>query len=1150
MAGVGMSVVEWFATYVMEKLVDFASSRLADPHRDVFSVVDEKLKEMEGRLPRIHAAIHAAEGRPIRDPALASWMRQLKDAAFEADDLLDELDYRQLEARVQDRSKVSAFASSSLRFLKNLFVSDDELRRLKNILGDLDKISLEINQRKAELEEYNHARQQNRETSSFSTQEVVFGRDKERDLILEILLSAGDGPDYDDTKRAGSSRHLANLDVLPILGIGGVGKTTLAQLVYSDQRVAQHFELRKWVYVSDNFDVKRIAMELETNVTSDAHPFRDSSLDAQLSKLRDATANKRYLFVLDDVWDEIESSWAKLRSALTFGSKGSTILITTQSPLVAEIMGTVKPIKLELLEEDDYWRLFEHCSLGDKEIDLDLRRKLELLGQQIAKKMHGLPLAAKTVGSMLRCRLEEQYWKAIQESEWWEHDFVVDNILPSLGLSYQHLSSNYKQCFAYTSIFPKGHMFNKERLVQMWIAQGFIQEKTLRGRMTLEDIGSQIFDELTSRYFFMRTVNDRYVMHDLIRELAVCVSIDECLVLHDEHVKIPATVCHLTLRVVKMNALPELRKLQKLRTLIFYPEYDSEFLLLPRDGSKEFFKFLEGLLEDMKSLRVIDLSQDRSGINKLPDAICDLPHLRFLDVSWTKIKQLPKGFPKLYHLQVLNLKRRGTFSILPQGMNRLIKLRHLYADANTISLIHGIGKLTELQELEEFHVSNKRGRQIEELKDLRYLRRRLTIQDIQNVESKEEAVGANLDDKENLHELMLNRKPDIRSQGDKEKEILDGLQPHHNLKSLEIHHYGGMKSPSWLENNQITNLEFVYLNKCARWDTLPPLGKLPFLKNLVFKMMPSIRRIGREFFGDGDTVFPSLEKLIFDQLNEWEEWSGTDKKSVFPRLFEINIINCVKLRQIPLLPLRSMSVLKIWNCGDIGTTLPQYLLHLTSLVDLSLENYPHRVSVCLSNLTALKNLELQNCPELILLGGFQSLGNLKLLKVTKCPKLNESSQPLEEPYVEEGLRSLSYIITDESIINHVWVIVGRAQAVKSLILANCEHLKHFKPELEEWFQQLTSLQELQFVSCPDLQRLPANLETVFSIRRLIITHCPSIDSLPENGLPISLKELKIYGCRKLKDRCQKDDGPDWPKIAMIPHIVIEGEVISGAEEAA
>ncbi|URE33340.1 resistance protein [Musa troglodytarum] len=345
-----MMVGEWFARYVagkvMDKMGDKALSSTSD-NDNMLVDVRTMLKKVEDSLPRILAVIHAAEGKPIRSQVLVNWLRELKDAAYEADDVLDEFEFRELQES-QDGSKVAAFVSSALRFIKNLFVSDDELKRLKNLTAEVDEYIAK-------------GKSATRETSSFMREEVI-GRDKERDKILDMLLCLDDEPDF-GSKGVGSSSYPC-LGVLPIVGIGGVGKTALAQLIYNDERVANHFK-RKWVYVSDDFKLKRIFKELIYDSPGAVLEDNDTSA-LMLETLKDNFKDKRFLIVLDDVWDETGMTWRELRSALTFGAKGSTILLTTQSPKVAEIMGTMNPIHLEPLEEHDFGRLFELCAFESK----------------------------------------------------------------------------------------------------------------------------------------------------------------------------------------------------------------------------------------------------------------------------------------------------------------------------------------------------------------------------------------------------------------------------------------------------------------------------------------------------------------------------------------------------------------------------------------------------------------------------------------------------------------------------------------------------------------------------------------------------------------------------------------------------------------
>ncbi|XP_026661943.1 disease resistance protein RGA2-like [Phoenix dactylifera] len=1089
----GMMVGGWFASHVADKLADKVSLHLDDRY-DLRTGAKAMAEDVKARLPRIRAVIQAAEGRPIRDPTLAAWLRQLKDAAYEADDVLDELEFKELHDKLHGKSKVSDFVSPAVKLLKHFIMSDDNLKNLKNLAGNLEKIYLDINCMEEQLKDYNsQQRSVTRETSSI-IQDIVVGRDKERDMILDVLLHLADEPESSIKCGTGSSSY-PSLGVLPIVGIGGVGKTAVAQLIYNDERVARHFELRKWVYVSDNFDVKRISRELAYDSVHDRIPD-DISLNGILGKVRDATRNKRFLLVLDDVWDETGSNWRELRGVLTSGAKGSMALVTTQSPIVAEVMGTMDPIELKSLQEDDYWILFEHCAFGEKILEEERREKLQIIGRKISEKLHGLPLAGKVLGSLLNSKLDEDYWKMILESEWWEQEYVLDNILPSLALSYEHLNANLKQCFAYCSIFPRSYVFEKDRLVQMWMAQGFIQNKS-RVRMRMEDIGGQIFDELTRRYFFLPTLTDKYVMHDLIRELAVFVSLDECLVISDEKGEIPETIRHLTLRTdKKMNAIMDTCRLQNLRSILFFGDYDSE----------NFYSFLDGMLKQSKSLRLLDLSYSHLKLDKLPDAISGLSHLRYLDVSCTKIRHLPKSF-------------------------------------DTISLITGIGDLINLQELEEFRVTKKRRHEIGELKGLRNLRRRLAIKNLENVNSKEEAMEAMLKDREHLTALNLMKKLDARSLPDAEKEIFEGLQPHPSLKELTIRGYEGIEFPTWLvESNFLANLEFISLDSCVKLESLPPLGQLPFLKELHLANMPAVKRIGREFYGDTGVAFPFLEALTFKGFWKWEEWLEPDGAQFLPRLRILELRGCDKLRKVPLLFQSSLVQLSIKHCGDFGSALPGCLQSLTFLTQQQIKDYHAQLSLCLSNLSALKHLELRNCRKMKLVGGLQFLTTLESLDLRACPKIIESSEPVQLRE-EQGLRTLNRLTIDDTILlQNLWILLGSLPSLQRMHIRWCHGMTNFTREQELWFQQLTSLQDLEIYYCENVESLPTSLANFPSIRKLHIFYCPKVSSLPGNGLSTSLKELHIDGCPLLKDRCQRG-GADWPKIAHIPFIRIDTKTI-------
>ncbi|XP_038981896.1 putative disease resistance protein RGA4 [Phoenix dactylifera] len=900
MVGVEVIIAGWAASPLISKAIDMLKSYLEDNH-DLDKDMKRRLGDVQLDLPRIERAINAAEGWPIEDKPLLAWLRQVKDAAYKAEDLLDDLESK----FHQGENKVRASSSSKLQAVKRTVLTDDDLKNLKNLVNDLERINPQIKSWEQVLQQHNaNMRAAISKNRFFLTPQEVIGRTRETDRILRRLLRGEEG-----------TSSTPSFVVLPIVGIGGVGKSTLAWHIYTHERLfpedksqEDHFSWKVWLNVSKNLDIIEIANKLVLNKESPVSEIvddRDSVnaiLEDILKKFKKLTKDQKFLIVLDDVWDVDTQSWDKLKSFLACGARGSTILITTQYKRVAKIMRTMKPIKLDVLTDDDYQQLLEQCTFGgDQNLEEQTRQDLQSIGRKISI-LRGLPRAANALGNMLRPFLDSNYWETFLNSKWWEHNKILRDVLPSLGLNYQNLDASQKLCFAYCSIFPRGHKFEQNRLVHMWMAQGFIQPKTA-GKMRIEDIGRQVFAELVHRNFFQKISENEYVMHDIIRELAEYLSSDECSVINDETEQIQPGVRHVTVTTQNLVAFNDLSMVEKLRTILFFGNYETD----------AFYKVLKSILKYSKSLRVLDLSYSNSGISKLPKAISHLSHLRYLDISNTKICWLPKLFCKLYHLQVLNL-QLCDFNELPKGMNKLTNLRHLCAESKTVSLISGIGKLTYLQELKEFHVSKKKGHKIEELKDLRALRGQLLIQNLENIDSKEEAMKARLSEKRHLDALHLYF------------EIKDG-----------------------------------------------PVTRSGFI---------------------------------------------------------------------------STRILKVFSKS---------------------ENTPN-----------LKGL----------LEGL-------------------------EPYCD----------------------------IKELVI------KGYDSEMfPSWLRQLTSLQELQFSNCDNLQHLPDYLVNLSLLKKLTICDCPKVMSLPKNLLPASLKELHISGCQLLKERCQKEGGPDWPNIACVPCICIDQEIIQMLQE--
>jgi hypothetical protein len=305
--------------------------------------------------------------------------------------------------------------------------------------------------------------------------------------------------------------------VIAIVGMGGIGKTTLAQLVYNDRRMEKHFDLEVWVCVSGLFDVFMVMKTILEVVTLSNYDMKD--LNQLQIKLKETLTEKKFLLVLDDVWDKNYARWEVLSNTFKYGAQGSKVIITMHDQDVASVMFASAIHRIVELPKDDSWSLFAKYAFHSGNSDEHL--KLEALGRQIVEKCKGLPLAIKAIGALLRSKLNVDEWDKVLRSELWDLPIEETSILPSLRLSYTNLSTDLKRCFAYCSIFPKGYTFKKCKLVLLWMAEGLLPQPKNK---TMEEVGEDYFYSLVSRSLFQPSNRDEYIMHDLVNDLAKFIS--------------------------------------------------------------------------------------------------------------------------------------------------------------------------------------------------------------------------------------------------------------------------------------------------------------------------------------------------------------------------------------------------------------------------------------------------------------------------------------------------------------------------------------------------------------------------------------------------------------------------------------------------
>ena len=355
--------------------------------------------------------------------------------------------------------KVCSFLPSlsfCFRRVKNLALRHEIGHKIKTLNETLDKIAKDRVTYGFDLTKQ-HDVVEHIKTTSFVDVSNIIGRDNFRDDLLSNLLGKG-------------SQEDRKPQVISLVGMGSIGKSTLAQLAYNDPEVQAHFQVRMRVCVSEPFDQCKIAIAICQELDFES-PHNISELQSLLGKICDLIRRKKFLLVLDNVWTENSSMWEPFKFALEHGAKGSKILVTTCKYRVAKMMGSVHIINLGVLSDEDCWLMINKIVFSDD----DQHKDLEDLGKQLANKCKGLPLAAKTLGGLMRNKRSREQWKNMLDSSLWELEDFEKGLLAPLLLSYYDFPLALKHFFLYCAIFPKDFLFSKDQLVLQWMAQGYIE---------------------------------------------------------------------------------------------------------------------------------------------------------------------------------------------------------------------------------------------------------------------------------------------------------------------------------------------------------------------------------------------------------------------------------------------------------------------------------------------------------------------------------------------------------------------------------------------------------------------------------------------------------------------------------------------------
>ncbi|CAI9102184.1 OLC1v1000410C1 [Oldenlandia corymbosa var. corymbosa] len=1149
---------------LLEKAISLATDRIGS----VFGLKKE-LEALQESAATIQAVLADAEIKYDKSQLVQRWLEKVVSVAFEINHVLDELNYEILRRKVRSRNqqKVCLFFSSckhdiSFRWrigykvrdanckLKNFNLEATEIGLIRMAASLLPTASITV----AAVESA-----KSRETNSRVVPQYVVGRAKEESEIVNLLL--------------GSSNQ--NIYVLPIVGMGGIGKTTLVKSVYNNQHIESHFSKRIWIRVSENFEVTELFRAILESLKEEKVEI--SSQDAIVKEVGKDLHGQRFLLVLDDVWNENPKLWDDFFLSLVAlcTIPGSCCLLTTRLKTTANLGGSRGVYTLNKLSDEDCWSIIKQKATAGGEMPEELNKHKA----QILSRCHGLPLAANAIGGLLCLQRKEDWLSIVNDKVLKPSRDLEDDISRILKLSFDYLPSpSIKKCFAYCSVFAKDTIIERDELIELWVAEGFLQEKSESGT-TMEEMGGNYL-RILLQSSLLEVKGDRYQMHSLVHDLAMLVSKTKSSKMEKNN-----QVRHLSLnscgeeteKVLNAMSSPFIRK------IVVNSSISDEMLLK--------FKFIH----------VLNLSGGVI-IKELPRCIRKLKHLRYLNLSRSKIQELPETLCKLYNLQTLRLNGCFHLQSLPRRLNNLIGLRHLhYFDFyERLQMPPEMGRLTCLQTLKFFNVGEEKGCGIDELGHMEQLKGELHIRNLELVKGKEEARLANLFCKPNLMTLGLYwTSADRYGIENCDKHVLEGLEPHSNLQELRIDDFMGDQFPQWIGNlSLLVKLEFY---NCKRCTELPGFGHLPRLENLTIWGLESLSCIGDSFYqpyGGGRVasmsrrkLFPALKTLALIQLSHLTEWKevkpvdcdGDDVGVLFPRLESLCINACPQLRNTPT---HFPTLNKLEILGDLRFSVVQNILrssagalksfsirsmdeltcfsdlialqehnsvishnHLASLEYLEIEGCNGLINIpseTLEGCTSLTSILITNCSNLISFPvDLQRLSSLSSMLFKDCPQLFSRNGNMPGGFDHlTNLKELSVgPFSDDSVELFDWA--GLASCSSTLSKLHLYGMPQMQKALPDQLQHLTSLTYLVLASYGSLEALPDWLGNLASLETLELWDFPKLRCLPSMDAMARLTKFRVlvlYGCPILKERCNGEingsSDSEWSKISQLPNLGI------------
>ncbi|GMY32034.1 disease resistance protein RPM1-like [Fagus crenata] len=644
---------------VMENLVPLLVQEarlLKGVHRKVASIKDE--------LEIIQAFLKDTAEKDDISNVAKTWAKQVREEAFHIEDAIDEY--------IRHYAKQPHGKRQSFHFLKKLFHSTIKLKPRHEIASEIQDISNNLKEKREMAVSYYHFNTMQQAGPSSDTRSVTRLDPRVASLSIEEAEVVG----IESHKAELIKRLLEEPSermVISVVGIGGLGKTTLVKKVYDDEKVAAHFDCKAWITVSQSYKMEELLRDMINQLyksrkeiaPSEIHTMKETSL---IEELQQYLHEQRYVVIFDDLWD-IEF-WGHIKYAFPENDRGSRIIITTRSEDVAPSNNECSNYyvyKLPHLSSEKAKELFNKKVFQGGQPPPNLVD----LSHDFVERCEGLPLAIVAIGGLLSTKDKVHY-------EWYKLYNSLSSELKSnprllsitkiLSLSYHDLPYNLKACFLYFGMFPEDYFVNCARLIRLWIAEGFVKEKQ---GLTLEDVAQDYLSQLIHRSlvqvaevdFIGKTRSCR--VHDMLHEIILSRSeeLSLCLVSIQKYLNFEGIARRLS---IQNNANPHLESITSSQT--------RSILIFGVDEVPD--SFLTTCFANFKLMKTMDF--EGAPIDYIPEEVGNLFHLKYLSLRDTKVEKLPKSIGKLKNLETLDLKRSRVFE-LPMEISGLSKLRNLVA---------------------------------------------------------------------------------------------------------------------------------------------------------------------------------------------------------------------------------------------------------------------------------------------------------------------------------------------------------------------------------------------------------------------------------------------------------------------------------------